>query len=113
MTLSATYQGAAAAPARPPIFEPGALAERVQCETRVFAENSPVGSLDGSGLRAKMLAQELLERALADETDAGAIRLVEYRQAGRMRQERTCALRSPPRGKSVFDRAEAATPCRK
>ena len=69
-------RGSARAPAD---FKTGTLAEGVQRETGMFAENSPIGGLDGSGLGAQMLAQELLERALANETDAGAIRLVEYR----------------------------------
>ena len=51
----------------------------------MLAEDLPVGGLDRPGFGAKMPAQELLEGTFADETDPGAIRLVEYRQACRVR----------------------------
>ena len=42
---------------------------------------SPSGVSMGPGGLREIAAQELLERALADEADAGAVRLVEHRQA--------------------------------
>ncbi len=100
MTLSATYQGAAAAPARPPTFRPERWPERVQRETRDarrgFARRR---SRSVPAWVRKMPAQKLLERALADETDAGAVRLVEYRQAGRMRHGAHLRLAQAAQGK--------------
>ena len=66
-------------------FQAGALAERVQSETRDVRRGLARPQSRSVRVGAKMPAQELLERAFADETDAGAVRLVVYRQAGRMR----------------------------
>ena len=92
-------RGSARSPAN---LEAGTLAQRVEGETRMFAEDSAIGCLDRSGLGAKMLAQKLLERALADETNTGAIRLVEHWQAGRMRHGADlCFLQAAERKKCL------------
>src|ERR1700685_1307816 len=50
----------------------------------MFADHLALGVFDRTGGGAEVPAQELLERPLTDKTDAGAVRLVEYRQPGGM-----------------------------
>src|ERR1700722_2079587 len=56
-----------------------ALSQRVQRQSAMLADDDALGGLDRSGFGAQIAAQEFLERPLADEADAGAVRLVEYR----------------------------------
>ena len=94
--------------------KPRALAERVERESAMLAETSPSASSIGPGSVVQVAAQEFLEGPLADEADAGAVRLVESR-AGRPRApgRRTSSLRSSPSGNRVSASAAGATPCRK
>src|ERR1044071_2990840 len=57
-----------------------ALSERVIHEAAVATDDAALGRLDAAGLRRQILFEELLERALADEADAGAVLLVEHGQ---------------------------------
>ena len=61
--------------------EPAALAERVAREAMVTADNVAFRRLDGAGPRRQPAAHEIAERPLADEADAGGIRLACDRQA--------------------------------
>src|ERR1700731_4935426 len=64
----------------------GPLAQGVQGETAMLAYDQPGVGFDGAGFHLKITAQEFLKRPLADEADAGAVRLVIHRQSRRMRQ---------------------------
>ena len=79
-----------------------ALPERVKREPAMFADDDALGGLDRSRLGAQMSAQELLEWPLADEADAGAVRFVEYRQAGRMRHPAYLRFLQTADGKQRF-----------
>src|ERR1700730_104528 len=64
----------------------GPLAQGVEGETAMLAYHQAHVVFDRAGLHVKVAAQELLNRPLADETDARAVRLVIHRQPRRMRQ---------------------------
>src|SRR5216684_4579155 len=66
--------------------ETGALTQGVEGETAMFAYHQAGVGFDRAGFDVKMAAQEFLKRPLADEADAGAVRLVINRQSRRVRQ---------------------------
>src|SRR3954468_22552044 len=72
-------------PAAAADHEPLALAERVEGEPAMGAEPLAVSRLDGPRLVAHEARKEVPEGPLADETDPGAVGLVEDRQAGAAR----------------------------
>src|ERR1019366_8611929 len=61
------------------------LAQRIESESPVFADHLALGGFDRARRLGQVSAQKYLERPLADETDAGAVRFVEYRQSRRVR----------------------------
>src|SRR6185369_15831340 len=61
--------------------DPLALAERVERETDVAADGAPALVLDRSRRVGEVARQELAERPLADEADAGRVLLLRVRQA--------------------------------
>jgi hypothetical protein len=61
--------------------EPAALSERVSREATMLADDLALRRLDGAGPRRQPAAHEIAERPLADEADAGRIRLSRHRQA--------------------------------
>src|SRR5208282_2171711 len=65
-------------------LEARALAERIQGESAVLADHLAAGTFNRTSRGGEMAAQEVLEWPLADEADAGAVRLVEYAQASRV-----------------------------
>src|SRR6202034_2624232 len=70
--------GVSAAAADP---ETGALAQGVERQPAVRPQGLAVSRLDRARRCGQIAAEELAERALTDETDAGAVGLVEHRQA--------------------------------
>src|SRR5690606_33675052 len=73
----------AAAAARAADAEALALADRVECETVVRADHAPVVGDDRTRARRQITAEELAERALADEADAGGVLALRVRQTDR------------------------------
>ena len=63
-------------------LQAAALPERVERESLVGTERLAFGRLDRSGCLVEEAPEEFPKRALADEADAGAVRLVEDGQAG-------------------------------
>src|SRR5690606_24934126 len=63
-----------------------ALTQGVVRQPDVFAHRAPRGADDRAGCMRQVLLQEVAERPLADETDAGAVALGGYRQSSRMRK---------------------------
>src|SRR5206468_7729670 len=73
----------AAAPARrlePADAEPLPLTERVEAQPHVAADDAAAFVLDRAGLVAEVAVEELAERPLADEADAGGVLLRRHRQ---------------------------------
>src|SRR6185437_14589985 len=62
-------------------LQAAALAEGVEGQSLVGTEGLAVNGLDGARALGEEAGQELAEWALADEADAGAVGLVEHRQA--------------------------------
>src|SRR6185312_6804585 len=61
--------------------EPLALTEGIEREAPVGAQALALGRFDRARPVREKAAEKLAERTLADETDAGAVRLVEHRQS--------------------------------
>ena len=90
-SLCATYQGSCARPARAADREPGRAARACRTASPRCCPSAPsVECFDRPGRALHVAAQEIRERPLADETDAGAVGLVVHRQAGAAR-----AVRAP------------------
>src|SRR6266404_5153796 len=85
-----------------------ALAERIERESLVGPEPLSGGRFDGPGGPGEEARQKLAKRALADEADAGAVGLVEYRQPGRARAP---APRPPRRAGNSSDPWRRRAPC--
>ncbi len=65
--------------------EAGALTERVERQPAVLTEHAAIQILDRPRIRRDVTAEELCERPLADEADAGAVGLVVHAEAGAAR----------------------------
>ena len=103
--------GGAGAAAEP---ESGSLPQGVQREAAMLADDLTRVVLDRARLGAQVAAQKFLERPLADEADAGAVRLVVHRQSGGVRQLAHLRLAQSADRKQRLARAPPrATPCRK
>ena len=79
--------------------EPAPLAERVTLEPRVAADHGAVETLDRSRPARQPLADEVPERALADEADAGRVALPGDRDAALSRDPADFRLVKPADGK--------------
>src|SRR5271169_1605159 len=71
------------APAEP---QARALAQGIQSETSMLAQERAAIVLYGPRFGVQVSAEEFLKGPLTDETDARAVRFVVHRQSGRMRQ---------------------------
>ncbi len=94
--LGGDVPGRLAAARQPADAETTALAERVAFESDVPAEEGAVCGFDRPRFTWKEATDELAERTLADETDAGRVALVEYRQAALARDAAHVALAQVP-----------------
>jgi hypothetical protein len=86
--LRATNHGAWSLPPRVPAAflhaaeaDALALAERVEAQADVLADRAATVVLDRTRLVREIAVQELAERPLADEADAGRVLLLRVRQA--------------------------------
>src|SRR6187551_1541075 len=70
----------------PADLQSAALSQRVEREAAVPAQHLAVLRDDVARRRRDVARQEFAERAFADETDPGAVGLVEHGQAGGARQ---------------------------
>src|SRR5450755_431552 len=70
----------------PADFQPRSLPQRVERQSTMLADDLSSRGLDRTASLPQVAGQKICEGALADETDAGAVWLVEDRQAGRMRK---------------------------
>ncbi len=85
-SLPATYHGAAVAVGRAADVQAVALAQRVVREPPVPAAFAAFVVADHAGRLRQILVQEVGERPLADEADAGAVLFRGYGQAGAARE---------------------------
>jgi hypothetical protein len=67
------------------VLQHHARGQRVEVQAAVRAQLSTVRAFDRTGLFRQVSGEELREWTFADEADAGAVSLVEHRQAGALR----------------------------